>query len=567
MPFLPAFMKAVSTYLLIILLGGYALAQAPGTSELAKKAALQGTVTKDPDGEPVKRALIELIAENQTEGGNYTAETAADGKFHIENILPGRYRLFAERTGFLDIDKRRSDGRVLSLSEGQELKDVRIRLQAAAVIRGCVTDEDGDPIQGAEVTVLRRTFAAGRPHWEQVGAERTNDLGEYRVAGLAAGSVYVLVNPPPDFRSLIENGSGPAATPSLHAAEKPAPPSYQTTYYPGTPDRSRATPIPLHAGDEFPVNFGLTPSPSLSIEGSVVNLPPRTSATIMLQSRDFNLVMNGAEIHKDGTFVIHDVSPGSYTIQAIVEGSKVPMMARESLEVGSASVEGVRLAPQPGASIRGRLRVDGGNKRLDTERVFLQLEPADNEDEGTLAGGDSYSNIARAAADGSFEWPDVPPGRYYVQMVGNSGSNQDWFVKSVQAGGRDVSDAGFSVNGGLIVMDLVVSGNGSVVDGAVTDSAGQPVSNAVVVAVPEARWREREDRYRRAVSDQGGRFSLHGVRPGDYTLFAWESVDSDACLNAEFLKTYEGQGTPLRVHEGERKSVRLTALDSQGDAP
>jgi hypothetical protein len=562
-------MKVVSTYLLIMLLGGYALAQAPGVSAVPTRAALQGAVSKDPEGEPVKKALIELIAENQTEGGNYTAETAADGTFRIENIVPGRYRLFAEKTGFLDIEKRRSDGRVLSLSAGEELKEVRIRLQPAAVIRGSVRDEDGDPMQGAEVTVLRQTFAAGRRHWEQVGAERTNDLGEYRVAGLSAGSVYVLVNPPPDFRSLIENGNSPADARSPHAAEKPAPPSYQATYYPGTPDRSQATPIPLHPGDDFPVNFALTPSPSLSIKGSVVNLPPRTSATIMLQSRDFNLVMNGAEIHKDGTFVIHDVSPGSYTIQATVEGSTVPMMARETLQVGSASVEGVRLAPQPGASIRGRLRLDRGSaaKRLDTERVFLQLEPADDEDEGTLAGGDRYSNITRAAADGSFEWTDVPPGRYYVQMVGNGGTNEDWFVKSVEAGEPDVNNAGISVSGGLIVMDLVVSGNGGIVDGVVTDSAGQPLANAVVVAVPEARWRGREDRYRQAVSDQSGRFNLRGVRPGDYTLFAWDSVESDAYLSADFLKTYDGQGIPLRMNEGERKSVQLTALHSPEDSP
>ena len=562
-------MKVVSTYLLIILLGGYARAQAPGASALPNRAALEGVVTKDPDGEPVSKALIELIAENQTEGGNYTAQTAVDGTFHIASILPGRYRLLAERTGFLDVEKRRSDGRVLSLNEGQELKDVRIRLQAAAVIRGRVTDEDGDPMQGAEVSVLRQTFAAGRRHWEQVGAERTNDLGEYRVAGLAAGSVYVLVNPPPDFRSLIENGSSPADAPSPLAAEKPARPSYQTTYYPGTPDRNQATPIPLHAGDDFPANFALTPGPSLSIKGLVVNLPPRTSATIMLQSRDFNLVMNGAEIYKDGTFVIHDVSPGSYTIQATVEGSTVPMMARETLQVGSASVEGLRLRPQPGAQIRGRLRLDSGNgaKRLEAEKVFLQLESAEDEDDGTLAGGDRYSNITRATSDGSFEWTDVPPGRYYVQMVGNSGTNEDWFVKSIEAGGREVSDAGISVNGGLTVVDLVVSGNGSVVDGVVSDSAGRPVPNAVVVAVPEARWQGREDRYGQAPSDQRGRFSLHGVGPGDYTLYAWESVESGAYLNADFLKIYEGQGTPLRLHEGERKSVQLTALHLQEGAP
>ena len=40
---------------------------------------------------------------------------------------------------------RAADGRVLTLAAGQELKDLRIRLQAAAVVRGRVTDEDGDP--------------------------------------------------------------------------------------------------------------------------------------------------------------------------------------------------------------------------------------------------------------------------------------------------------------------------------------------------------------------------------------------------------------------------------------
>src|SRR5208282_1359674 len=136
----------------------------------------------------------------------------------------------------------------------------------------------------AQVAVLRQSFVAGRSHWEQVGAERTNDLGEYRIAGLAAGSYFVSVTPPPDFRSLIETNAAAVAPHNGAAApDKPAPVAYQTTYYPGTRDRGQAAAIQLHAGDDFPVNFSLAPSPSLTIRGSVTNLPPGATAAIMLQ--------------------------------------------------------------------------------------------------------------------------------------------------------------------------------------------------------------------------------------------------------------------------------------------
>ncbi|HVI78493.1 MAG TPA: carboxypeptidase regulatory-like domain-containing protein, partial [Candidatus Acidoferrum sp.] len=360
-------MKPILISLAIVLCATAVLAQdVAGVSASHSCAVIMGIVTKDPDSQPVKKALIELIAENQTHGGDYTALTGADGSFRIENVIPGRYHLFAERSGLLDVDRQRthSDGRVLTLTPGQELKDLHIRLQAAAVIRGRVTDEDGEPMQDAEVTVLQQTFASGHTHWQQTAGERTNDLGEFRIANLPPGNLYVSVSPPPDLKALIESaGRGSAES---RPAEKPAA-SYQTTYYPGTTDRSQALAVQLHPGDDFPVSFSLMPGPSLTISGTVVNLPPRTSATIMLQSRDFNVIQSGAEIHKDGSFVIRDVSPGSYTITASVDGSGVPMTARQALQVGSASVDGLRLSPQPGTTLRGHLRLEGaGNlSRID----------------------------------------------------------------------------------------------------------------------------------------------------------------------------------------------------------
>lgn len=555
---------------------GQSAAQAPAP------AAIAGIVLKQPSNEPVKKALIELVAENQNEEGNYTALSATDGRFLIENIQAGRYRLFVERTGYQEVNQRRhpSDGRVLTLAAGQEIKDCVLMLQAAAVVEGRVTDEDGDPLPEAQVAVLRQTFVAGRTHWEQAGAERTNDLGEYRIPSLVPGNYFVSVSPPPNYRALIET-SGKSAGAHSPDTNKPAHMSYQATYYPGTHDRTQASAIHLHAGDDFPMNFSLTPSPSLTIRGSVGNLPAGASAAIMLQSNDFNLVLNGAEMHKDGSFEIRDVSPGAYTIFATVEGAPVPMMARQPLQLTSSNVEGIHLAPQPGGSINGHLRLETGNSTIknDASQMFLQLRSAEGDDETPIAFGLSgASNVTQVNPDGSFEWKNVPAGRYFVQ-ISDASSAPDWFLKSVSAAGSDASAGGFSVGGGSSTLDLVAAANGAVINGVVTEpkefsndpsapaqpaetefTQNEPAADVTVVAIPEPRFRSRLDLYRKSVSDQDGHFTLRGLAPGSYTLFAWESVEGEAYYNTEFLSAYEGQGTALHSSEGDRVSVQLKVI-------
>jgi hypothetical protein len=469
-----------------------------------------------------------------------------------------------ERTGFQEIDKHhhRVDGRVLTIAAGQEIKDIVVRLQAAAVVQGRVTDEDGDPMPQAQVSVFRETYIAGHSHWEQAGAERTNDLGEYRIANLPAGSYFASVAPPPDFRSLIETAEN-APRNSATTSEKPAPTAYQTSYYPDTRDRSQAAPIQLHAGDEFPANFSLAPSASLTIRGSVVNLPAGSGASIMLQSKDFNFVLNGAEIHKDGSFEIRDVSPGAYIIIATVDHMPTPMMARQSLQVAD-NVEGIRLAPQTGGSIRGRFRLEANpGLHSGADQVLLLLRAVDDGDD-VLSSLGFASMPAEVHADGSFEWKDVAPDRYFIQLA-EQGAAPDWFLKSVSAGGRDASESGFAVGGGTSTLDVVASANGASIEGAATNAKDEPVADAVVVAVPEARFRKLPDHYRKVVTDQSGHFRLRGLPPGSYTILAWESVDGEAYYNSDFLKNYEGHGKALHLAEGEHTTLQVKVIPERED--
>jgi protocatechuate 3,4-dioxygenase beta subunit len=571
-------MKPIQACLLWLLLTGTFLSaqDAPlsnsgSTSVHAATALLAGFVLKDPGGEPVKKALVELIAEDQGKGGNYTAVTGADGSFQIESVAPGRYHLYIERTGYLDADKHqsRAEGRVLTLAAGQELKEFSIRLQAAAVVEGRVTDEDGDPLPNAQVAVQRQTFVSGHRHWEQAGAATSDDLGNYRIANLAAGNYYVAVTPPPDFKSLIES-TGEHASATRGAPDRTASTSYAPTYYPGTRDRGQASPIQLHAGDNFPANFSLTPAPSVIVRGTIANIPPGTTAVVTLQSKDFGMVLNGADVHRDGSFEVHDISPGSYTVFATVSGGATPMVARQALQVSSENTESLHLTPQPGASIHGRLRLENkggyGGARVEGGQFFLALRSVDGDDDilGAISFGEGFATTARVAGDGSFEWKDVPPGHYYLQLA--DGSVGTWFLKSVAVSGREAGDTSVSVNGGSIALDLVASANGATIEGVVANAKGEAAANAVVVAVPEAHLRQRLDRFRKTLSDQSGRFTLRGLPPGQYILLAWESVDEGAYYNPEFIEGFAGQGKAIVVGEGEKKSMQVYVIPSAEDA-
>lgn len=68
------------------------------------------------------------------------------------------------------------------LEPGSSVDDITIRLMRAGVIAGRVLDVDGEPVQGANVSVSMPGLKKNTPPlpWAQ-----TNDLGEYRIYNLA----------------------------------------------------------------------------------------------------------------------------------------------------------------------------------------------------------------------------------------------------------------------------------------------------------------------------------------------------------------------------------------------
>lgn len=549
-------MKPGLIILLNFILALSLFSQSGPTAESKDKtsASLDGIVVKNPGDQPLKKATVQVVSDEQG-GASYTAVSDSEGHFAISSLQPGRYRIFVERSGFIEVDKagHRLPGTALSLQASQRVNDLQLRMLPAAVVTGRVVDEDGDPMANVEVSVLHYGYGSGRRELEQERSERTNDVGEFRIGGLISGRYFISASPAPDFTS------APSAKESNENLTK-TDLGYVTTYYPGTNDRSQAAPLELHAGDEVPVDFTLVPTRTFRVRGSVsgARAAGDSRAVVMLHPKQFNEIFSAAEVDKDGNFEIRGVAPGAYTITVMRSTGETAQVSQQDLEVVASDVNGLRLVPVQGSQIRGQLQIES-SRRLDLSQLAVLLRPQNGNDTGVVMG----SEQGRVKPDGSFELKDVSPGTYTVTIAGGSGSMRDYFLKKIVAGGRDVTDSGLIVPGGAAFsMNVIVSPSGPSILGTVLDDKNQPVGNATVVAVPDAAHQGQLDRYQQAMTDQHGHFTLHGLNPGSYTVFAWEHVEDGAYYDPDFLKDYEHGGETVHLAEGSRQTLLLKALSA-----
>jgi hypothetical protein len=88
-----------------------------------------------------------------------------------------------------------------------------------------------------------------------------------------------------------------------------------------------------------------------------------------------------------------------------------------------------------------------------------------------------------------------------------------------------------------------------------------PVAAGItVVLVPPAQRRQNPARYRIASTDVLGAFTIGGIPPGSYKLFAWENAPTGAYLNADVMKAYEERGTTIDVSGGTTLSPSISLI-------
>jgi hypothetical protein len=332
----------------------------------------------------------------------------------------------------------------------------------------------------------------------------------------------------------------------------------------------QAAAVTLKAGDEMPVNLTLVPARTYRVRGTVTGVNPGQKPVVELFPKTGDSIRaNANEIGPDGQFEVRGVAPGSYVLRAGAGTGTQLLSVRQDISVVAADVEGVKLAPLPTFTISGRLHIEGSASG-DLTPYVVNLRQADlPEDPGFFMSQDFFGTNASVDRLGNFDWKDVNPGTYVVQVYGGEGQGS-FFLKSVTLGGRNI-ETGFTASGPA-TLDLVVSSKGGMVEGTVVEEEEKekdvekdhPVANATVVAVPEEKYRKLPDRFGMGSTDQHGRFTIRGLAPGSYTLYAWQDLEEAVWRDADFLKSQEANGKTMKVEEGSHQTVELR-LSSAGE--
>ena len=358
------------------------------------------------------------------------------------------------------------------------------------------------------------------------------------------GQYLLAVIPLPDtrnFEHLAKESNGAASTQDLN---------YLVTYYPGTTDSAQAAAISLRAGDEMPVNFTMVPGRTYRVRGIVTGVPANQKPIVQVISKGVNNTMNATEVAADGQFEVRGMAPGSYTITVFSGSEGTFLTARESVTVVAADVEGLKLVPVRPFTVTGHLRLEGSMSKHVTD-FTASLGPApDADDNGMSISVEGWN--AKVDRFGNFQWTNVAPGKYVASVYLDS--SDDSFLKPVTVG-NSAADPGFSVTGPTTI-ELVIGSRAGVLEGAVLDQ-DKPASNATVVAVPEEKYRKLHERYGVGSADQNGRFTIHGLAPGSYTVFAWHDTDEGLYYDPAFLKSQESNGMALKIEEGSRHKIEL----------
>jgi hypothetical protein len=462
-----------------------------------------------------------------------------------------------------------------------------------ATISGRILDGNRRPASAIQVGAYRVGYQLGHRVLNQVGTvAQSDDRGEYRLFWYPPGEYY------------IHSGAARAALTTVNGGS-----SYpNVTYYPGTQDPRSAALLTIAEGNALTgIDITMPAVSGVTISGTIVNTIPgggvgprggqisRSVSSVFLVPRNAPFFENPALIpniagaslaarggngvdNNETPFEIRGVPPGTYDFypvysdRAPATAGNFPgyFFARTPIEVGSENVTGIQSVIRPGASLKAHVTITGNPPAATPNRpaqpvnitnVSLQFQPRENLPSlvrgGLLPG-------PRLDADGVLNLSNLVEGQFSI--IGVAGLPADAYVSEIRMDSRNVSDDGIINIAGnsQLNMEVTISRGGGSIQGTVQDSKHNPVAAVRITLIPDPPRRGNLMFYKTTMSTAMGTFTLNGVAPGSYKLFAWEQIPNGAEQDSDFMREYDLLGTSINVTAGLAQSnILLTPIPAK----
>jgi hypothetical protein len=473
--------------------------------------------------------------------------TDGEGRLTIRNLAHGSYVMRIEHAGyFTTIRAPGGNGSSVSFSIGPDRTTYRLSLDAVpiATFSGRVKSPNGDPLPGARVSLMSKAYRNGLPTLvgTSVVGGATDDRGVLRIREV----------PPDDYYVRVENPD---------AEHLP-----RHTYYPGVTDSALAIPLVVR-GNDVSVEVQLPRQPVFSISGTVITPIPITVGAFALGSaRPDTLEDRPAPTFVEASgpnefrFEIAGIPAGEYFLYPAAVASSdrsATITNRIPVVVKDADIEDLRIVMKPHVDVKGTVVVDGDSSTIRRETIKVALRTKERFS-STVTIRDMLSTAVSATGD--FILANLQPDARFGVWV--SGIPAGAYVSDIRQGARSIYREGlFVTNPSEGAIEIHVDARGGTVTGSVRDALNQPAKQVSVVVVPEAPRRANSLLYKRTTTDANGAFSIQGVAPGDYHLFAWPSAPpTGAEEDDRFLLPYEGRGVLVRVTPSGKTDTQLRLL-------
>lgn len=508
-----------------------------GQTTATEECTLKGRVVNSVTGEPIRNALVQVTREKLR-----SMLTLADGSFQFEGLPAGEGSVVVRKPGyFTESDVHPLSAGIQRVIVAHDAPPVTLKLVPEGVIFGTIQGEDGEPVEGVAVALIRLNRTTGRKLWER-GETDTDELGRYRFAELAPGTYYLSAG---KWVEAAANGRAKAGLPKAKG--------YPTEYYPGVSDFAAATPIKIVAGKRMQIDLSMAEKPLYRVAGTITGYAEASG--VALQMADMTgevLVVEPKFDPRTGRFQFAALPRGSFTIMAQgVDVAGQPCFAKRQLNV-NADVSNLQLHLARASTIPVYVRREFSRGQADEDSpqeappVNIGLAPQGGASSGeprvaTRIGGDSSGPRLVIA--------EVQPGTYAVQME----TTESVYVYSAKYGSIDLlrEDITIDADSPAQSIEVVVRDDGAALGGVLTSDRRK--TSGAVLMVPA-----RAPRLLRLVAaDSNGSFQFSNLAPGNYTVVGLDHVEDVEYREADFLQKYLRKGQEITLSPGQSTAIQL----------